>query len=208
MGLQLGGLQQEEFGGTLRDSHHTYFVTDLQRSWYNSCFNEVRDVLTRHLESAGLNSSFTLGNSMGGFGALAFAATLPHCKTAIAFCPQSTVNPKLSPWENRWRDYVDAIKSWTVPDAVPLINGPCGYVAIYGDSKRDRPHAERLATASATNLLVIALEGGGHNIARMLKNRGVALASLIEKAQMDGPMGILPMLEGIPYEILHQPETA
>src|ERR1700720_974617 len=103
IGMGLGGIQIEEFRKSLvGTSKNIYFVKDKTRHWYNSSFDEICCVLNENLSCRGVDHAITLGNSMGGFGAIIFAGKLRGCRSAIAFSAQSAVDPAIVPWEQRY----------------------------------------------------------------------------------------------------------
>jgi hypothetical protein len=127
-GLGVSGMQMEEFcssleeiGGALRC--HVIFVIDKRRTWYNNnlsaYFLDYTNTLSRDL---GISRVVTLGNSGGGFAAIAYARKFNCCAQAIAFCPQSSVHETIVPFENRWPDWRSQISQWDVLDATAEID--------------------------------------------------------------------------------------
>src|SRR3954471_1199664 len=116
VGLRLGGIQTPEFQFSLSAAsmiNTVYHVIDKQRSWYERVFESIVAVLTGEL--AGFDSVATLGNSMGGFGAVLFAGLLPRCRSAMAFVPQFSLAPHIvGDNDDRWTEYTSRIDRWTV----------------------------------------------------------------------------------------------
>ena len=99
-------------------------------------------LLNHEIQRRGSKHVFTLGNSMGGSGAIIFASALDNCKRAISFCPQSSVHPDIAAFEDRWTDYRRAIVDWTVPDAIERMRPTREYIVFFGaDDPRDLKHA-------------------------------------------------------------------
>ena len=117
------------------------------------------------------------GTSMGGFGALSFAALAPGCNV-IAFSPQSTLNSALVPWEKRFANGRAA--DWSLPfsDAAETI-APVGRAYIIHDPffVPDRMHATRLQGPEVIHLKAF---GFGHKTA-LVANRMGLLKLIMEK---------------------------
>lgn len=112
------------------------------------------------------------GSSMGGYGALAFAAAAPG-SSVVAFTPQTTLNPQLVPWEKRyergrlrgdWQDprYADAAATLSALGEVLIFHDP--YFAP------DAAHVERL---SGPNVRHFRSPFTGHKVMRHLKLWGI-----------------------------------
>jgi len=84
------------------------------------------------------------GSSMGAFAALVFASLVPGAHV-LAFNPQSTLDPALVPWENRY--WIGRRQDWTLPlsDASGVLEN-LGPVSVFYDPyfEPDRRHFERL----------------------------------------------------------------
>jgi len=120
VGHALGGLQTEEFRKILSridqaSACHLIWVIDKRRVWYNEGVAEaVAAWVNTYIAEARINAVVTLGNSLGGFGAIVFARRLVNCVQAIAFCPQSSVKSDLVPFETRWPEWRAAISAWDI----------------------------------------------------------------------------------------------
>lgn len=155
------------------------FVIDKGRKWYNDGISDliVGTVNSLLSQMRGVDSVVTLGNSMGGFGAVVFAKRLQNCSGAIAFCPQSSVHPEIVSFERRWAGWQDKISSWTYPDAVTEISPHIRYHLFFGqDDANDCRHAERFS--GIPNVFINFVPSCGHNVARELKDTG-SLSSII-----------------------------
>ncbi|MDO6589489.1 hypothetical protein DS901_06855 [Loktanella sp. D2R18] len=90
------------------------------------------------------------GTSMGGFAALVFASLVPGAHV-LAFNPQSTLDPELVPWEDRY--WIGRRQDWTLPlsDARGILD-KCGPVSVFYDPyfAPDHKHFERIAGANVT----------------------------------------------------------
>jgi hypothetical protein len=188
VGYALGGIQVEEFRRALDGSHFDiYYVIDKERRWYNRCNDVVCATVNRSLAERRIAESFTLGNSMGGFGAVLFAGAFAHCRRAIAFSPQSSVCPAIAPFEDRWREWTQHISDWRVPDAVPQMRRGLSYVLFFGAADlRDQRHIDRFA-AGAGETLLCRLEESAHGVAAEIKRHGL-LVPLLEGLLTSSPL--------------------
>lgn len=181
IGFGLGGIQIEEFRKSLSGiSNDIYFVKEKARHWYNSSFRQICDFLNEELSRRGIDSAVTLGNSMGGFGAIIFAGELLGCRSAIAFSAQSAVDPAIVPWEERYRQYTDTVSQWAGLDATQLLHQNINYTLFFGNhDPLDIRHAARMAAAECSNMSIYIISNAGHDLANFLKRDGV-LRHLIE----------------------------
>lgn len=171
VGLALDGLPHEEFVKTLSGSRHDQvFVIDKSRSWYNNTASEILEELSSRIEE--FPRVYTLGNSMGAFGAIYFGRHLPRCKTAIAFGPQYSVHPQIVPNETRWQNWRNGIKDWTIPHALSGEGHTLRSHIFYGDAGRDLDHVRLFLDNRPTDMTLYVVEDAGHNTASFLKSRG------------------------------------
>lgn len=171
IGLGLGGLPQEEFARTLSDNQHDhFFVIDKLRSWYNSTASEIIDELSPRIEE--FDSVYTLGNSMGGFGAIYFGRQLPKCSAAIAFGAQYSVNPEIVPNERRWKEWRDRIMEWKIPHALSGRDTPLRAHLFYGQPSRDSIHADLYLGNRPPGMSLYMIAGAKHHSAGLMKERG------------------------------------
>jgi pimeloyl-ACP methyl ester carboxylesterase len=189
IGYALGGIQVEEFRKSLDGSScDIYYVIDKERRWYNGCYDAVVATINRSLAARRIGETFTLGNSMGGFGAVLFAGALDRCRRTIAFSPQSSVSPAVAPFEDRWHEWTRHITHWQVPDAVASMKHGVGYVLFFGAADpRDQRHAARFA-AGAGQTLLCRIDDSGHGVAAEIKRRGLLiplLDALLKPAPID-----------------------
>jgi pimeloyl-ACP methyl ester carboxylesterase len=176
-GISFGSIGVGEFKSTLTRSgldNDIYYVFDKQRKWYNGPHAETLvTVLNDAIASRGNEAVFTLGNSMGGTGALAFAGEIERCVRAVSFCAQTSINPGIAPFEVRWADYRRGIDQWTMPDALPRVSRDREYYVFYGaDNALDMQHAARVVALNGSNIHVFVVPECGHDVARKLKKLG------------------------------------
>lgn len=173
----LGGIEKREFERSLAGFDMSVcYVIDRRRAWYNYATDELTELLRS--VAADHERVVTLGNSMGGFGAVYFAGLLDRCFRAIAFCPRFSVVPGVIA-DHRSERFVSAITEWRARTAIDTIREGVDYRIFYGaDDPLDRLH--QLAYEEA-GLATVSL-GGGHNVAAWLRDRGELvplLASLL-----------------------------
>lgn len=88
------------------------------------------------------------GSSMGAFGALSFSALVPGAHV-LAFNPQSTLDPKLVPWESRYAK--GQKQDWSLPFSDPACHlENATQVSVFFDPyfEPDKRHFERLSSPS------------------------------------------------------------
>jgi pimeloyl-ACP methyl ester carboxylesterase len=170
----MGDLPVDEFRGSTR-GHHGLFISDLSCSWYNSAGTAERivDLVQKTRSQINADKVVTIGNSMGGFGAILFAR-LVEANTAIAFAPQFSVKPDLIPSENRWRALVARIDEWRFPTPLPL-RAKTHYFIFSGSEPCECEHARRFERARNVTKFIIS---GGHGVAQGLKDTGQLGASV------------------------------
>lgn len=111
------------------------------------------------------------GASMGGFGALTFAAAAPGC-TVLAMAPQSTLAPRLTPFEHRFR-YACRHHDWTgrYADAAEGVRtAGRAYVLFDPMEQADAAHAARL---DGPNVTLLRLPHAGHKLPPALRRMGL-----------------------------------
>ena len=206
-----GWVQAEEFRKSLAGTpHNVYYVKDKTRHWYNGSFQQIADILNEDFKRRKIRRVLTLGNSMGGFGAIIFAGRLNGCRAAIAFAPQSSVDPAIVPWERRYRRHTDSVTEWVGLDARKLFVGHVNYTVFFGDDAPvDMRHAKRLVARPRPNVSVYLVGGTGHGVARYLKMHGV-LHELVQAltGKGDERCDVQAFLKGLEYRVLTSPRLA
>ena len=185
VGLKLGGPPQEEFVKTLEGaSHSQIFVVDKNRTWYNATAEKILDVLGRELSS--YQGVATLGNSMGGFGAVYFAPRLPACRCAISFVPQFSVEPGIVPQETRWQIYRERIDTWRIHHAMEGASDDIPLHIFFGrTAPLDDMQEALFKTHASGRMAIYGMAGAAHNGAGHLKRHG-ALQPVLDAVIMDG----------------------
>jgi pimeloyl-ACP methyl ester carboxylesterase len=181
--LKLGTSQKEEFQKTLSASsekNHVCYVIDKQRSWYNFIEDEIADKLNQLITKISASKVITLGNSMGGYGAIIFAKRLKNCSSVIAFCPQYSVDPKITPFETRWAQYRDKLTEFSTQDVSSEISDKVTYNIFFGNKeKRDKKHRKLFVNLNLKNLNINVIDGASHSLAEYLKQQGRLLETVL-----------------------------
>ena len=142
------------------------------------------------------------GSSMGAFGAAAFAGLAPGA-VVLAYAPQSTLRPRIVPFETRYRygrglgdwsgDFTDAARSIRTASRAYVLFDPC--------VPADRQHAARL---SGPQVVQIPLRHFGHKLPPMLLRMGVLreMTLLGLRGTLDAPQAqrlLRKRRDAIPY---------
>lgn len=167
--LAMGGIDAEEFVGSTRlPGFSALFVSDLSRSWFNAFPPEMLvDAVAERIEGKRV---ITLGNSMGGYGAIWASKYLP-AETAIAFAPQFAMSAAAMPGEKRWRKFRKSIKQWRHESLADHFRDEVRYVTINGDEPLDRQHWNQLPQGPNMEHLLVA--GTQHFPAAHFKKAGI-----------------------------------
>ncbi len=181
-----GGIPVAEFAGALGRSpmpHDAVFVVDKTRGWYNTTAPDIEAVIAPRLAGRRV---VTLGNSMGGFGALLFGERL-GAESALAICPQYAIGADLVPFETRWRDFAAAIPVFRHPACLPdrSAGGTTRLVLVGADDETDMAHARLIRDRLDAEDGLFVLKGCGHDVAPALKRSG-ALAAVLDAVLAPG----------------------
>ena len=169
LGHAMGALnvQQPEFFGAGRSFDNILFITDKERSWGNNLdFDRIAETIA---PLVGDRKVYTIGNSMGGF--LAIAITR-HVETVacVAFVPQFSVSSRVFPTERRWRQYRDQIKTYRLETIEGSFVPGTRYYLFSSLMDDDRKHAEKFPVAS--NILHYGFPTLDHRLSLRLKEQG------------------------------------
>lgn len=186
---RLGPILQAEFGQSLRGNfrHAVSYVIEGERAWYDRSEPAILDFL---LAPERRRPRFvTLGNSMGGFGAIHFAGLLPGCRRAIAFSPQYSVHPAEGLRVRKpWQDHVDTLPPARIRHALLNPAPACEYFVLTGEHDlAGAPHIDRYRAAGLPNLHILTFQGVRHRVARALKEAGclVPVLGLLIEGETD-----------------------
>ncbi|MFC2951599.1 hypothetical protein ACFOOP_06645 [Marinicaulis aureus] len=174
IGHQLGGLQTDEFIGTIHDGgkNTALFVSDMQRLWYNHANlvpQALRTIWTIQ-DDLQPKKVVAIGNSMGGFGAILFSRMI-NADTVIAISPQFSVCDEIVPEEDRWREFRQRIKMYRYPDIAHAFGNKTQYFVFSGVIPEERRHMDRLP--DARNIHKFYVPNQGHSLAAVFKENGI-----------------------------------
>lgn len=188
VGFGDGYVQKAEFGRSLTigdgDRNDVYYLIDRHRSWFNDTDAAIRGFLA---ETSPAGEVFTLGNSMGGFGALLYGRQIPNCRAAIAFAPQFSVRKSIVPKEKRWRIFTSRISNWVVETCIPPTppNTASSFIFFGSHDIRDWRHADLFRKALTGDDAIFFIHGCRHDVASYLA-RKEALAPLLDSIINEG----------------------
>lgn len=170
----LGGVQIDEFVGTASGGgqNHVLFVRDKLRSWFSreDVLPPLLGLLNDFIAANDFRTVRTIGNSMGGYGALLLTKHL-KVDVAVAFVPQLSMHPDVIR-ENRWQRHRENFGPLLERNVAECLVEETQYYAIFGQENRpDRKHLRLLQPSPG--LRVYNVPGAGHDVAAKLKQAGL-----------------------------------
>lgn len=200
IGQGKGMIQKEEFVGigSGGGENHVIFVTDRLRSWFSrpGLQDRVIAAIGDYVAAHGIDRVVTIGNSMGGFGALLFAERL-NAHVAIAFVPQFTMDPNVLA-EPRWAKYRANMDAAGLERLDNVLTGKVPAFAVFGaDEGEDMAHL--MALAACPKVQLWKMTGAGHDVAAALKEETLLNKAVSAMVDLDltglralfGPRGTL-----------------
>ena len=180
IGKGLGGIQKQEFQSTFAGTRDIYYVIDSKRSWYSSCKTGISNFISNHINNQGYKNITTIGNSMGGSGAIYFANLLENCFTSIAFVPQSSIDPSVASFEKRYIEFSRGYESASLINFTAHLSPKVTYHIVVGtENNIDVCHSKRFYEALPSNCHLYQIPGADHNVAQFIKKNGYSLRDLI-----------------------------
>ena len=169
-----GPHQKEEFirVAGMEGANHVAFVKDRLRSWFSAPLMQDRIIaairaLRRRL---GPGRVMTLGNSMGGHGALLMAGRM-GADVALAFAPQYSMKSTVIA-DARWDQFRGQMTEGGLAELCDWIDGSFAAYAVFGaTSDIDQVHRNLLNRLTPVQVWEIA--GTAHNVGAALKARGM-----------------------------------
>ena len=165
--------QEEEFPGhaTWGGAQPAVFVIDKARSWFNApgLLDRTVEIITALRDRIGASRMDAIGNSMGGFGAMALSTRLP-VTACLAFNPQFTIDDRLLP-DQRWREYKRNVSSFVVRSAAECVSPGTRYTIAHGGRGRDRRHYLRFPTGANIRHFIVPFHT--HSLAVKMKLAGL-----------------------------------
>ncbi len=120
---------------------------------------------------AGFRRVVFYGSSMGGYGTLAYCHAAPGADV-VAFCPQTTLDRRLVPWEHR---YARARQrgDWSSATSDAAVCARSAHrISIFLDPQFE-PDARQVARLDPDNLTLYPCRWMGHKVPRYLKHMGL-----------------------------------
>jgi hypothetical protein len=179
---RLGGIQHGEFAKSITNLNlvrDSLYVSDKNISWYNSFTdNEIKWIDSFYT----YENVITIGNSMGGFGAIMFALLIRNATLSISFSPQYSIDSEIVEFEERWADYRAKIEQilykTCLPDGTNINRGLKHYIFCGEANENDRIHAKLIQEAAANTTTVFVISGCGHEAPQYLKQHGALVPIL------------------------------
>jgi pimeloyl-ACP methyl ester carboxylesterase len=167
-----------EFRGIASDQgrNHVLFINDRRRSWYSwpGMRDRVAEVVRGFVLRQNIDEIWSIGNSMGGYGAILFRDRLP-LSNVVAFVPQILMSERViegSVWSANRPDITDAVER----DLTPIMAASdTRYHLVYGDRDQDDPiHLDHLRQhlPDAAHVRIVIAPGQQHYVAKWLKDQG------------------------------------
>lgn len=163
-----------------------YWIAEPGQSWFAApgLVDRVVDLITTEMAHWGVAEVDTLGNSMGGYGAIAFAERLP-VRTAVALGPRYSPDDRIVPdarLKQKLRRHLDR---FPFPTVVPGLAAAGHAVVLHGDGGPDRPHVLRLVMPAHAEHWVVPR--CGHFVGKCLRERNVLFPVIAGALSQDWP---------------------
>jgi pimeloyl-ACP methyl ester carboxylesterase len=174
------------------------FVRDSFQAWYqmglpsiSGNIFETAEHLRGMLAQLGAEDVTFVGNSMGGFAAIAICALLGRGR-AVAFAPQAFISPwlRLKHRDGRWMGEINRAclrsvfrrRIWDLRKLLRSAPGkPSISVFVSRRDRMDSVHANHLA--GLANVKIFGFDEGGHGIVKLLRDKGLLPSIMTGKYQ-------------------------
>lgn len=170
-----GGAPLDEFAGSASrgGENSVLFVTDRRATWYSApgLWAKVVDLVKYLRTSEGIDEIVSLGNSMGGYGALLLPQEV-RVRRAIAFSPQLTLDRGLTD-DDRWPDIMGrygTMPARNVGETFATTRTQY-YLTAGGGCREDVDHLGFAPEMARVHRWI--LPKGRHNLAGTLKDAGI-----------------------------------
>ncbi len=159
IGFDEGETQKPEFVATASQGNlnHVLFVMDRKRSWFSTpgLQEKLVSVVRKFIADHAITKVHCIGNSMGGFGALAFADSL-GADYAIAFAPQFSMDPAVIT-DRRWEKFRPFMHPETMPRLADAMTEKVRYYLLYGEeTAKDLQHGRMFVDTGRVWVRVLA----------------------------------------------------
>lgn len=156
-GIQVRQAQRLEFIGMIgRLGRPALFIADPNRSWYGhrNIADRITRVISDEKEALGVDAIDTIGASMGGFGALAFAERV-NVTNALAFSPRFSPDRRLIEDSRLSRHLDPYLETFPFRTAEPGCSAAGSAFVIHGTHPPDLPHIPAYADKTDANQWVL-----------------------------------------------------
>jgi len=173
----LGGVPMDEFAGSVSENGvvHVLFINDLNCTWYSvpGLYDQICTVARDLMDREGLSDIRLIGNSMGGYGALLFAAPL-GAQVAFALSPQISMHPDVIA-EERWQHFRPAFGPDLAMGVHQLMppSGALQMICTFGARDASDLRQAALLPQGAEQVHVYKVKGCGHDAVKHFKAAGV-----------------------------------
>lgn len=170
-----GGAPLDEFAGSASHGgeNSVLFVTDRRGTWYSApgLWSKIVKLIRYLRKSEGIEEIVTLGNSMGGYGALLLPQDL-RVRRAIAFSPQLTLDRDLTD-DGRWPDIMKRYGTMPARNVGETFGSTRTqyYLTAGGGCSEDVEHLNFAPEMSRVHRWI--LPRGKHNLAGTLRDAGL-----------------------------------
>ena len=183
-GARVMGQGRVEFFATVRQTGRPWIVlTDRSQGFFGdpSLADAAERAIRAAMADSGSQTVDTIGHSMGGFAALAFAQRLPVAR-AISFSPRFSPDPAIVP-DRRMRSRLRQRSGrFAFPSVARGLNAVGQALIIHGTIGNDLPHVVRFP--QAPNIAHWLMRGVRHDVPQRFKAAG-SLGDLIAAALSD-----------------------
>ncbi|GAB4343817.1 MAG: hypothetical protein Kow0089_19910 [Desulfobulbaceae bacterium] len=184
---EVGMLPFEFYKSSRIINENKIFFRDYSQAWYQNGLPgvgddvyEMAEFITRKIEKIQPREIYFVGNSMGGFAAILFAALVGR-GVAIAFAPQTFISPllKMRHLDFRWlRQIVETYRKtmfkphvWNLSRLVGSSTAPFrADIYVSRRHRLDFIHADRLRGQKSVN--IYEFDVGGHDLVKFLRDDG------------------------------------
>lgn len=166
------GTPNLEFGrvGSQAMRNHVLFVTDMGKSYYSSAAlrRRIDKLVMEFIRGHAITEVHTIGNSMGGYGAILFSE-MWGCKTVSAFVPAISLGPEIvdDPVWDELRPCLGPERVMSVASCFERRLNTKYYIVFSDGTADDRRQLKRVP--HGPNVETFVYRGVGHTVANKLK---------------------------------------
>jgi hypothetical protein len=206
-GLFLGesGMPRLEFKRFASEGrqHNLLYITDLTYSYYSQTGvrDEIIREVSRFIETSGFECRWAIGNSSGGYGAMAFAGAF-DLSNVVAFVPALSVSPDMVGGPE-WDECRALLGPEILPSALDAVTDTnARFCLIYGNQDADdnNQRARLQGIAPARSLHMLEVDGLDHTVAPHLK-RSNLLGPIVSAGLFGSDADVAATFQSIPESV-------